>query len=138
MNDKFVVSTNEIGEIIVTDVETDRVYRYGDISRFFGLIRLLNEQQDTIFKLQDLCGKSDGENAKLRIENKRLQEEIRLLKPTNIEQYEQIQKLQEENEQLQAQLREKEQDEQLYANEIVKLNKEAKEVLDFKNLGGDY
>ena len=36
---------------------------------------LLNEQQDTIFKLQDLCGKSDGENAKLRIENKRLQQE---------------------------------------------------------------
>ena len=99
---------------------------------------LLNEQQATIRKLQDLCGKSDGENMKLRIENKKLKEEIRLLKPTNIEQYEQIQKLQEENEQLQAQLREKEQDEQLYANEIVKLNKEAKEVLDFKSLGGDY
>ena len=99
---------------------------------------LLNEQQATIRKLQDLCGKSDGENMKLRIENKRLCDEIKLLKPTNIEQYEQIQKLQEENEQLQAQLREKEQDEQLYANEIVKLNKEAKEVLDFKSLGGDY
>ena len=98
----------------------------------------LNEQQATIKKLQDLCGESDGENAKLRIENKRLCDEIKLLKPTNIEQYEQIQKLQEENEQLQAQLREKEQDEQLYANEIVKLNKEAKEVLDFKSLGGDY
>ena len=36
---------------------------------------LLNEQQDIIFKLQDLCGKSDAENAKLRIKNKRLQEE---------------------------------------------------------------
>ena len=138
MTDKFVVSTNEIGEIIVTDVETDRVYRYDDPSNFFGLIRLLNEQEATIRKLQDLCGESDGENAKLRIENKRLQEEIKLLKPTNIEQYEQIQKLQKENEQLQAQLREKEQDERLYANEIVKLNKEAKEVLDFKSLGGDY
>ena len=99
---------------------------------------LLNEQQDTIFKLQDLCGKSDGENARLRIENKRLCDEIKLLKPTNIEQYEQIVRLQKENEQLQAQLREKEEDEQLYANEIVKLNKEAKEVLDFKSLGGDY
>ena len=98
----------------------------------------LNEQQATIRRLQDLCGESDGENAKLRIENKRLCDEIKLLKPTNIEQYEQIQKLQEENEQLQAQLREKEQDEQLYADEIVKLNKEAKEVLDFKSLGGDY
>ena len=138
MTDKFVVSTNEIGEIIVTDVETDRVYRYDDPSNFFGLIRLLNEQQATIRKLQDLCGESDGENAKLRIENKELQEEIKLLKPVNIEQYEQIVQLQEENEQLRQQLKEKEEDEQLYANEIVKLNKEAKEVLDFKSLGGDY
>ena len=62
--------------------------------------KIMNEQQDTIFKLQDLCGKSDGENAKLRIENKMLEKEVKLLKPTNIEQYEQIQKLQKENGQL--------------------------------------
>ena len=99
---------------------------------------LLNEQQDTIFKLQDLCGKSDSENAKLRIENKMLEKEVKLLKPTNIEQYEQIQKLQEENEQLQAQLREKEEDERLYANEIVELRKTNEEWLQFKELGGDY
>ena len=99
---------------------------------------LLNEQQATIRKLQDLCGKSDGENMKLRIENKKLKEEIRLLKPTNIEQYEQIQKLQEENEQLQAQLREKEEDEQLYANEILELREANKEFIQFKELGGDY
>ena len=37
---------------------------------------LLNEQQATIRKLQDLCGESDSENAKLRIENKRLQKEL--------------------------------------------------------------
>ena len=37
---------------------------------------LLNEQQSTIEQLQDLCGKSDGENMKLRIENKRLQKEL--------------------------------------------------------------
>ena len=36
----------------------------------------LNEQQATIEQLQDLCGESDGENAKLRIENKRLQKEL--------------------------------------------------------------
>ena len=102
------------------------------------LERKVKEQQDTIRKLQDLCGQSDYENAKLRIENKMLEKEVNLLRPTNLEQYEQIQKLQEENEQLQAQLREKEEDERLYANEIVKLNKEAKEVLDFKSLGGDY
>ena len=74
------------------------------------IVDVLNEQQSTIRKLQDLCGQSDYENARLR-------QEIKELK---------------------AQLREKEGDEQLYANEIVKLNKEAKEVLDFKSLGGDY
>ena len=67
-------------------------------------LRLVDEQQATIRKLQDLCGKSDGENAKLRIENKMLEKEVNLLKPTNIEQYEQIQKLQEENEQLRKEL----------------------------------
>ena len=74
------------------------------------IVDVLNEQQATIEQLQDLCGESDSENAKLR-------QEIKELK---------------------AQLREKEEDERLYANEIVKLNKEAKEVLDFKSLGGDY
>lgn len=44
------------------------------------IIKRLNEQQSTIRKLQDLCGESDGENAKLRIENKRLQEENEQLK----------------------------------------------------------
>ena len=47
-DERFVVGSNEIGEIIVTDVETGNVYRYGDISRFFGLIRLLNEQQEQL------------------------------------------------------------------------------------------
>ena len=54
-DERFVVGSNEIGEIIVTDVETDRVYRYDDISKFFGLIRLLNEQQATIEQLQRIC-----------------------------------------------------------------------------------
>ena len=69
-----------------------------------------NEQQATIRKLQDLCGKSDGENAKLRMENKKLK----------------------------AKLKEKEEDEQLYANEIVELRKTNEEWLQFKELGGDY
>ena len=64
----------------------------------------IEEHQATIKKLQDLCGESDSENAKLRIENKELQEEIKLLKPVNIEQYEQIVQLQEENEQLRLEL----------------------------------
>ena len=53
MSDKFVVSTNEIGEIIVTDVETGNVYHYGSMSNFLGLIRLLNEQQSTISRLEE-------------------------------------------------------------------------------------
>jgi len=52
MSDKFVVSTNTVGEIIVTDVETGTVYRYGSMSNFLGLIRLLNEQQATIEQLE--------------------------------------------------------------------------------------
>jgi peptidoglycan hydrolase CwlO-like protein len=117
MNDKFVVSTNEIGEIIVTDVENDRVYRYDDPSNFFGLIRLLNEQQTTIQSLQG--------------DVNRLQYIIDELRKDNYKRFEKINELK-------AKLREKEEDERLYSNEIVKLNKEAKEVLDFKSLGGDY
>ena len=64
------------------------------------VVDLLNKQQATIRKLQDLCGESDSENARLRLKSKELQEEIKLLKPTNIEQYEQIVQLQEENEAL--------------------------------------
>ena len=74
------------------------------------VVDLLNEQQATIKKLQDLCGESDGENAKLRIENKKLK----------------------------AKLKEKEEDERLYANEIVELRKTNEEWLQFKELGGDY
>ena len=53
MTDKFVASTNEIGEIIVTDVETGNVYHYGSMSNFLGLIRLLNEQESTIIKQKE-------------------------------------------------------------------------------------
>ena len=34
------------------------------------------EQLKQIMELQDLCGESDSENAKLRIENKKLKEEL--------------------------------------------------------------
>ena len=74
------------------------------------IAKRMNEQQATIRKLQDLCGESDGENAKLRIENKKLK----------------------------AKLKEKEEDEQLYANEILELRKTNEEWIQFKDLGGDY
>ena len=38
----------------------------------------LNEQQSTIEQLQDLCGESDSENAKLRIENEQLKKQIQI------------------------------------------------------------
>ena len=40
------------------------------------LCGLLNEQQSTIQQLQDLCGESDSENAKLRIENEQLKNKL--------------------------------------------------------------
>ena len=64
---------------------TEKRFKYKITDGFFDgdvlisikeVVDLLNEQQATIRKLQDLCGQSDSENAKLRIENKRLQEEL--------------------------------------------------------------
>ena len=46
--------------------------------------------------------------------------------------------LSKENEQLRQQLKEKEEDERLYANEILELRKTNEEWLQFKDLGGDY
>ena len=40
------------------------------------VLDLLNEQQATIRRLQDLCGESDSENAKLRIENEQLKNKL--------------------------------------------------------------
>ena len=78
--ERFVVGSNEIGEIIVTDVETDRVYRYGDISKFFGLIRLLNDQDKTIKGLQselDLVANFKvWSRRKLEEDNERLRKQL--------------------------------------------------------------
>ena len=49
-----------------------------------------------------------------------------------------IKDLKEENEQLRQQLNQKEEEEKLYAREIVELNKTKNEMLNFKELGGDY
>ena len=62
----------------LTDQEYMRLKKITDNGELITLgevVDLLNEQQATIRKLQDLCGESDGENAKLRIENKKLKEE---------------------------------------------------------------
>ena len=50
----------------------------------------------------------------------------------------QAHKLLEENEQLMEQLKEKEEEEQLYAQEILQLRKTKEEILNFNELGGNY
>lgn len=53
----------------------------GKIMTVDEVVGKLNEQQDIISQLQDLCGESDGENAKLRIENGQLRKELDNFKP---------------------------------------------------------
>jgi len=103
VNELVKFNYSEIGEY-VDENHTDRPLRNDEV------VDLLNEQQATIRKLQDLCGESDGENAKLRIEN----------------------------EQLRQQLKQKQEEERLYANEILELREANKEFMQFKELGGDY
>jgi len=110
MSDKFVVSTNEIGEIIVTDVETGNVYRYDDPSNFFGLIRLLNEQQALINELKERNAHNFAQNIQLKKEIKELKEEEKLYAKEIV---------------------------RLNKN-IEELNKTIEEALKFKSLGGDY
>ena len=118
----FPINSDDPIRIISDSVENKDYYKFSDICN------VLNKQQDTIFKLQDLCGKSDEENAKLRIENKRLQDEIdELKKDIDIYEYEEkkhsetVRKLYEENEQLIKEIKSKNKIIELYY-EMVGLN----------------
>ena len=81
------------------------------------IVDLLNEQQATIINLQG--------------DVNRLNYIIEELKKDNYKRFEKINELK-------AKLKEKEEDEKLYAQEILELNKTKKEILNFKQLGGDY
>ena len=96
----------------------------GKIMKVQEVVACLNEQQATISYLEEA--------------NPRLQEQLGETLALVDEQQATIKQLKEENEQLRQELQKKQEEERLYANEIVKLNKEAKEVLNFKELGGDY
>ena len=109
-DERFVVGSNEIGEIIVTDVETGNVYRYGDISRFFGLIRLLNEQQDKITELEKNFEDLVDWSSEISKRNVVLDEKIGRLQ----------------------------QEEKLYAQEILRLNELLKQYQANQDLGGGY
>ena len=82
MSDKFVVSTNTVGEIIVTDTETGNIYHYGNMGNFLGLIRLLNEQQATIQSLKE--------------ENEQLKSDIMLIEKNADRHYEENKQLKKE------------------------------------------
>ena len=67
------------------DNGTPKTYWFSDYEDFEDVVDLLNslsdkivEQQATIKQLQDLCGKSDYENAKLRQKFKNLKNAIRI------------------------------------------------------------
>ena len=115
MTDKFVVSTNEIGEIIVTDAETGNVCRYGDISRFFGLIRLLNELND--------------ENTELKKENDNCKNDYRELFSNYISLEEENKELEKVNEDL----REVNKENQLLHEENVKQCERWKNLYEIKD-----
>ena len=89
----------------------------GKIMTVDEVVGKLNEQQATIQSLQG--------------DVNRLQYIIDELRKDNYKRFEKINELK-------AKLREKEEDEQLYANEIVELRKTNEEWLQFKELGGDY
>ena len=85
------------------------------------LINLLMEQQATINKLND---------------------ELELTANTKLYSRRELEKKVDEQQatinELKAKLREKEEDERLYANEILELRETNKEHIKFKSLGGDY
>ena len=57
---------------------SEKQYMLTDFDSEVEMLEKINEQQATIRKLQDLCGESDSENAKLRQEIKKLKEEEKL------------------------------------------------------------
>ena len=82
-NEKYnLLMVNDIERIVdVLNEQQARIELLEDNCLAYNLTRkhlegIINEQQATIRRLQDLCGQSDSENAKLRIENKRLQKEL--------------------------------------------------------------
>ena len=108
--------------------------RFSNLEIVKNLIMLDDNDKFTVFTEKTLCNLLNS----LVDENKQLRQSIdhMIEKATEISNRNVL--LHEEIGRLTRKLREKEEDERLYANEIVKLNKEAKEVLNFKTLGGDY
>ena len=84
MSKRFFTKINNKGRLVIIDKEChtelfDMALACEVLNRLDLKLKHYNEvngeQQATICKLQDLCGESDSENAKLRIENEQLKEE---------------------------------------------------------------
>ena len=74
---RFEIRTNSNGEYWLFDNKYDKAMMISKIrATLLDVCNMLNEQQATICKLQDLCGQSDSENAKLRIENEQLKNKL--------------------------------------------------------------
>lgn len=74
---RFFTKVNKNGRNVIIDKEChieiiDLALACEVLNRLDLKLKTYNEQ---LKQLQDLCGKSDGENMKLRIENRRLQKE---------------------------------------------------------------
>ena len=83
--------------------------------------------EQSIFK--EVLELDEKERMKLNGEINRLNYIVEELRADNYKKFKRINVLKKENEQLRQTIEEMKSDERLYANEIVKLNKEAKEVL---------
>ena len=111
---RFTVESTMVRECILDNASGEQLDTFDYTER---LCDLLNEQQATIINLQG--------------DVNRLNYIIEELKKDNYKQFEKINELK-------AKLKEKQEDEKLYAQEILELNKTKKEMLNFKQLGGDY
>ena len=93
--------------------------------------KLLDSKDDFIHKF-----KRDIEE--LGISIKLFEDDIATKDKKIDEQQATIKQLKEENEQLRQELQKKQEEERLYANEILELREANKEFIQFKELGGDY
>lgn len=123
---RFIVETVEI-----IDCDTDE-------SRIAKVITDTNElySYDDLYELCDDLNKLAEENEQLRQELEENKSIINFC--SNGDEDGDLHRLIKENEQLRQQLQEMKSDEKLYAQEILELNKTKKEMLNFKQLGGDY
>ena len=82
---RFFTKINKNGRLVIIDKEChieliDLTLACEVLNRLDLKLKTYNEQlgeqQATIEQLQDLCGESDSENAKLRIENEQLKNKL--------------------------------------------------------------